>query len=237
MKSNLINNLKELIGVSGEASLSGLAPIIGEAIQSMKINRLSKRLNASEEKIFLLSNKVQTIDDEKFVILLKEFLFPSILQNLLDEDEDEKTGLFLDGFDSVIDKRITKESKILIYYDILKGLRFIEIEHLISLTQVYQFYKIYQAKHSIEKSSNNIDSINIRDSTNLIFAIENKLESLGLIDTGRYEQIIGNLNQSIKNHQVGMMTSHLGASKPRSTVTTFGNDFLEFFYLLDKFKV
>lgn len=240
MKEETIDQVKSLIGDQNFAGLdilagtiSEVAPVISNIITSFKIRRLSKRLALHEKKIQNLSQKLVSIEDDKFVDLLKNFLFPSILQQLLEEDEDNKTGYFLDGFGNVIDKKIIDESRILILYDILKNLRYIEIEYLISLSSKYKRYcrdiKM-STKQQVDKPFDDLKFKSIK------IAIESKLEGLGLIDTGRsisYEEVMKNLNDDLKRY-----TNRIAGTKriPETKLTSFGQEFLNMYSLLDQFE-
>ncbi|MDY7223989.1 hypothetical protein [Halalkalibacterium halodurans] len=208
-------------------------PYIGRFLTSFKFYRLEKRLKKHAKTIDEMKARVELIDDIQFTELLKEFLFPMVLQGLLDEDEDNKVGYFLDGFSHTIDSKISDKAKILKFYDILKELRFIEIEYLISFSREYKRYKseyIFENKKMLDDHFENGDFKMIRP------AIENKLENLGMIDTGRllsYEQIMGIMNDERRNRK-----RHLALPDytTKTALTVFGNEFLNFYNLLDKYK-
>lgn len=221
MKEETVGHLQTLLGNENfegleiiVGTLGEQAPIIGRMLTSFKVRRLSKRLAFHERKIAELSRKIVTIDDSKFVDLLKNFLFPSILQQLLDEDEDNKTGYFLEGFKKTIDQRLLDESKLLIFFDTLKGLRFVEIEHLISLSNEYK--ESQQQKRSQS-------SVQFEDG--IIYAIESKLEHKGLIKTPN--------SLNIQNKEDGPAIIYYNESE----LTVFGREFLDFYDLLEEYKV
>ena len=219
LKNSLMTNIGDMLGLATDISIGELAPFIGEAIQSIKIRKLAGRLDACEDKVKYLSDKVKVIDDEKFVVFLKEFMFPSILQALLEEEEDKKTGLFLDGFDTVIDRRYTEESKILIYYDILRELRSVEINYLISLSTERVMYQINNVTEDTFKPF--FDS----KSSDLQFFIEMNLSKYGLIKNP-HQANIEIVGEEIRLEDV---TS--------AKLTPFGYNFLNFFKMLEKYKV
>lgn len=242
----MINHMKSLIGIEQGSeielvfdSLMDQAPVIGKFISTYKIHRLGKRLSVCETEIGILSNKVELIDDLNFIEFLKGFLFPSLLEDMLNEDEDNKIEYFLNGFAYVIDEIIDDKSKVLIYYDVLRELRFIEIEYLISLTSEYKRFRnrknngnenitemFYFAKMKREN----------REFGNLYWSIENKLERLGLIDTGRqlkFEEIMNKMNNALQKYQKGI-TSTTNPSEIQ--LTAFGKSFLNFFVMLEKYR-
>lgn len=234
MKMKVIDDVKNLLG-SDETrdlgmfleSLSELAPGIGNLIQSHKIRRLQKRLSANEDQIRELRFKVSSIDDEHFVDLLKNFLFPSILEYILQEDEDNKIGYFLDGFGKVIDDKIINQSKILILYDILRNLRFVEIEYLTSLT-----YEYIDFNRKVNDGVENSSPFRKGDFLEIKYAVEANLEKMGLIKTSR--NISSNdLKDALKRLSYNSSLQ----SKDRTEITKFGYNFLNTFSLLDKYKM
>lgn len=242
MDDKTLTNLKNLMNISEGSklelifnTLSDQAPLIGRVLTSIKIHRLGQRLKKHENKINDINHRVEQIGDLDFVLLIKEFLLPKVLQDLLDEDEDNKIAYFLDGFGQVIDNEIYDKSKILIFYDILRTLRFIEIEYLVSLTSQF---KIYNMKNYHEHGNYPESIFNKPDFQRIKYAIENKLESLGLIETGRmvsYEEVMDRFDEELK-----MSKRYSGFYSPRRDNTTeiamFGYDFLNFFYILDVYN-
>lgn len=240
MKDKLWIQVKNLTGIDDSSGLELIfntmtdqAPIIGKILTTYKIHRLGNRLKANESKIDVINEKVDSVEDSKFIDLLKNFLFPTILQELLEEDEDNKIGCFLDGFGQVIDNYVNDKSKILIYYDVLKEVRFIELEYLITFSSEY---KRYRSKCFFE-SGNRQDSVfEGAEFREMKYAVENKLERLGLINTGRlisYEEVMKRMDEGLWRAK-----RHL-ASPRRDEVklTNFGYQFLKFFCLLDKYKL
>ncbi|MCL1701637.1 hypothetical protein [Lysinibacillus sp. Bpr_S20] len=239
-ENEIVESFKNLIGESNfnvleffSGAIGDVAPIISNVMTSFKIYRLKNRLEKHESKLKELSEKVVSVDDEKFADLLKKFLFPAILQQLLDEDEDNKTGYFLDGFGNVIDKNIIDQSRILILYDILRNLRFVEIEYLISLSSTYRSYYrtlIFNKNENVENTFDNIQFSSLK------IPIESKLESLGLINTGKsisYDEMMRNFNNDLKRQKNSLPRTN---RTPVVTITPFGNEFLNMFSLLDKYK-
>lgn len=241
MGNDVWDNIQSIIGVEPGSeislifeSISDQVPVIGKILTSYKIHRLGVRLKRHEKQINELSEKVNNIEDIKFLEIVRGFLFPNILQELLDEDEDNKIGYFLDGFGNAIDKQISDKDRILIFYDILRELRFIEIEYLISMSSEAQRYKsamFYENRVYPE------DPFDNNDFKEMQFAIESKLERIGLIDKGRlitYSQIMKKMNDGISRRQRGLATSSFDSEEVK--LTNFGYKFLKFFYLLDRYK-
>lgn len=220
-------------------------PIIGKIITTHKIHKLTKGLSRNSDQLERLSTKVEGIDDVNFSELLKIFLFPHVLTEMLEEDEESKIAYFLDGFEQVVDNVIKDKSKILLYYDVLKELRFIEIEYLITLSTPYKVFLMdnepEQEKDIGSRLSNYFKS---EEFIKFKTVIENKLERLGLLNTGRlisFKEIITRMDEESKLPNY-FETDSLKSKHPLidlddvPDVTDFGNDFLEFFYLLDRYK-
>lgn len=234
-ENEIVESFKNLIGESNfnvleffAGTIGDVAPIISNLMTSFKIYRLKNRLEKHEIKLKELSEKVVVIEDEKFVDILKNFLFPSILQQLLDEDEDNKIGYFLDGFGNVIDSRVIDESEILILYDTLKNLRFIEIEYLISFSRAYKNYHRGKEIKDYFKEDN---------FSKIKQPIENKLENIGLIDTGKYmtyNETLNKMGQDVLKQKFGGSRLRSNVS-PQVEITEFGYLFLNTFSLLDQY--
>ena len=218
VKSNeLISNIKYLLGTTSDLTISELIPFIGKALQTLKIHKLSRRLESFEGKINELQQKVVIIDDEKFTSFLKEFLFPLTLQNLLDEEEDKKTDLFLDGFDTVVDSKNDNEYDILMYYDILRELRYKEIIHLITIGEPYIKYESVEIK-------NYAYAFSVEEKNDIHFYIELKLAKLGLIKTP--------YQSNLDFAEDGLIFNNL----KRAELTSFGEKFFNFYNIPEKYR-
>lgn len=237
MNSEIVKNLRNLVGLDNDVpglpieTIVEAAPVIGKILTSFKIHRLSKRLEIYAEKINELSLKVTSIDDEKFVDLLKDFLFPAILQQLLEEDEDNKIGYFLDGFGNVIDNRNVNESSLLILFDTLRELRFIEIEYLITLSSTYKNYCMKYREKNNKKVNNPFKNENFET---IRPAIESKLERLGLINRSNslsHQEMLKTLDR-----EFGRVLRRSSDSS-KVELTKFGNHFLNEFSLLKRFEI
>lgn len=198
---NELESIKSLIGIDEDSHLSSIfdvlseqAPVIGRVLTSYKIHRLSKRLKASEAKLNELEFKVNQIDDEEFLGVIKNFVFPIVLQQLLDEDEDNKIGLVLEGFGSILDEETIKESKFLIFYDLLKQLRFIEIEYLFTFSQCDN------------RPYEELEYFRSGEFEDIKYVVENKLQRLGLLSIPNLsgDDVRGILNSSLRAEERGM---------------------------------
>lgn len=241
MDSNLQEQIKLLAGVEEGTKLDVIfdvfaeqVPFVGNLLTTLKINKLGDRLKTHQNKINEISKKVNRIDDVDFTAFLKDFLFPVVLQQLLEEDEDNKVGYFLDGFEQVVDHSINDKAKILRFYDLLKQLRFFEIEYLISLSTRRKVFEMNNVALYEQVHEERFSYFETRSFKEMKLSTENKLESLGLIETGRlvsYTEIMEKLSKEVSRKH-GVSPNF----KDEVEVSEFGHKFLEFFYLLDDFE-
>ena len=206
-----------MLGFEKTLTLAELCPYIGEFLQSYRISKLEKRLKSHEIKIEMLLKKVTSIDDNEFVAFLKEFLFPSTLQMMLDEEEDSKTGLFLNGFETATETKINDESRLLIYYDVIRELRFIEIQYLIYLFNENESKSKKNNQNSISHSFFDKKLIDLQ-----LFS-EAKLAKFSLIRfPGQvYVEIVGDQHR-------------MNSVEKEQKITSVGIQFLRFFKLIEE---
>lgn len=215
--SELLSSINYLLGATSDLTISEMVPFLGRALQSIKIHRLGTRLEVFEDVINELQQKVKVIDDEKFTCFLKEFLFPITLQNLLDDEEDKKTSLFLDGFNKIIESRNDDESIILMYYDILRDLRYNEIIRLIEIGEPYIEYE------SLGTNSYAY-AYYIEENNDVHFYIELKLAKLGLIKTP-YQTNLDMKKEGLTYRELN-----------RAELTSLGKKFLDFYNIPEKYR-
>lgn len=196
-------------------------PFVGNVISSIKFNRLQKRLKKHHKEILDIGEKVSHIDDVDFLMFLKGFLFPVILEELLNEEEERKIGCFLSGFGNVIEENISSESKVLMYYDTLKSVRFLELQYLLSLVG---------SKRRVDSQLTRIEPNYFRENDFLEIkdVVDNKLEGLGLVNTGRLntiEEVKEAMNDAIKSR-------YTPTKRSKTIITPYGKKFLKFYCLI-----
>lgn len=86
------------------------------------ISNISDRLNALEEKLSKLSSEDW--------IFIKESFLPVFLNAITDEQQEEKISLLVNGFQTVIEYQITDIDVIILYYDIMRELRILDLKTL-----------------------------------------------------------------------------------------------------------
>lgn len=183
----IVPYVKEMLGINegtiidtGIDTLLDQAPIIGSALQSYKISKLSKRMKLNEEQLNVIKNKVESKENE---MLYKEQVFPLIVNQLMEDDEDKKSKIILDGFEYILDEDIQEIEKIYHFYDVLNQLR---IADIYILTKEYSSLKRrsgFDLSHLSQKSYKQfhfMESDTEQESINNYQ--KNKLQRLGLLD-------------------------------------------------------
>ena len=148
MNKNLIEKLKDF----GDIALEVGAPIIGEVVNDAIVGQIApgaataflsykqkrtekmliKALEELQVQISEINSKLAEMSIEQG-ILIKEHIFPIVLDNIENESEEEKIKYIINGFISSINNNITDLDLVLSYYDIFNKLRMIDIRILIEL--------------------------------------------------------------------------------------------------------
>lgn len=116
-----------------DALVGQVAPGIVTAYMSYKQKRTEKmimaaitdingRLKALEEKL----NKLATED----WVFVKETFLPVLFDAIADEQQEEKISLLVNGFQTVIEYQLTDIDIIILYYDIMRELRVLDLKTL-----------------------------------------------------------------------------------------------------------
>lgn len=218
MLEKLSDSLKNLLGIQQGSNVevflnksvdvadavSPFVPAVSSIINYYKFYRMGKRIDELDKKIVRMELKINELSDKDYNFL-RQKAFPVMLENLFDEQQEEKVQLILNGFESIIENHITDEDKVFTFYDVLEGLRAHEIKRLMQHTKEYREMLIKNP----EKLKLNFD-ISPEGNNNRAFLqyIDNKLESLGLIELTVYDH--GDFDPS------------------RGPITTFGENFIDF---------
>lgn len=175
--------------------LEGAAPVIGNGIQNVKIRNLKKglkELNYVVADIGVTLNELQ----EKFI---QEKALPLILKNMMQEEQEEKIKILVNGLESIINDSMYEEDSLFEFYDVVNSLRKKEIARLLEL----------YSKEIQNQETYNIGNFQF-DGTSLEY-IDNKLVQLGL----RKVYVIN--------------AGTLGAESQVTAFTDFGKGFIKFF--------
>ncbi len=185
-------NLSDVIEVGME-----YVPYIGKVLQIRKFNRFERRLIEHSSK---LKNISSLMADSRLVAeFIQERVAPIVISDLIEEHEDSKINLILNGFENVFIEENSDESIILSYFDTLRSLRYADLRRL-----------FYVANRSTSYRLPIIES----DEHALIRHSDNKLINLGLLSVQVTFDGLGGREKDLNKDNVVM---HL-----------YGKKFLEF---------
>lgn len=191
------------------------APVIGNLLQSSKIIRLEKRLKLNEEQLLKVKDKIESSQNE---ILYKREIFPFIIGTLMDDDEDAKSKVMIDGFEHIIDNNILEAERIYHYYDVLSELRYSDI-----MLFVEEYMPADMKKDPLNIKFN---LHKLRDEYKELRVIEkyqiNKFLRLGLIE-----------DKANNRPRSGMTFATINPHESTVQISDFGRQFLEFFSIDD----
>lgn len=214
-----------ILGVSIEGTMDQM-PLVGKVLNTLKMRELQKKIKYLEHKIQRLSDSMMERPDDFVSQFFKERAFPFMLDQLLEEQQEEKTDLIMNGIEYIYDQRITEENKMLIHFDILKELRVTEIKHLMTYTADGR--KAVRIKNEDEEVS--------ESDLKYYEYIDNHLEKLGLVDKGVrssrevQQDVFSTLSNAVSTKD-GMRGRGLIIKAPQTTLTPFGREFVQFFKL------
>lgn len=196
---------------------AGVIPIFGKiyhAYQHQKINRALKELGWQIQSIKL---KLDTSNDST---IFKEEIFPIIIKKMLDEPQEEKIKIIIDGFEHAIDKNISKQEIIFHYYDVLEELRMADIVFMCTNYLVKKEVTRILSPSEEEKAQKHVERY-----------MANKLVRLGLlIEKADDEQTTYDVLKEVTK----IRTGYEYAAKFRADqyeFTPFGFNFVNFFNL------
>ncbi|MYL54185.1 hypothetical protein GLW08_12640 [Pontibacillus yanchengensis] len=130
-----VNNLvKELFGI-GEDTVMETAvdvgfvaiPVVGNLYRKVKMRKFELRIKENYKQVQEIKNK---IEQKENAVFYKQEVFPLIVRHLIEDEEDEKAKVIIDGFQHVVDQDIEELERIYHYYDILEQMRFSDLVYL-----------------------------------------------------------------------------------------------------------
>ena len=139
-------------------------PFLGKALSFMKIRRLETRINEHQQQLSRISKlNASTSMAADYV---QQRIFPIVLESLIEEHEDAKINLILNGFENVFIEEKSNESVVINFFDTLRELRYMDIKRFLYLADVLDEF-LFESQGSEESSvTRNIDK---------------KLQNLGLV--------------------------------------------------------
>lgn len=139
-------------------------PYLGRFIQTVKFNRLERRMRENSLQLQRISQLSQaSVLAEEFIT---QRIFPIVLADLIEEHEEAKVNLLLNGFENVFIEEKEDESMVINYFDTLRQLRYKDIKRLLYLAGKVDSYP--QPEIGSEEDA-------------FVWSIDNKLERQGLM--------------------------------------------------------
>lgn len=231
MKFDIVQSLKNLLGIDPDSKLEfwidnigSIAPYIGSAITTHRINRLKKHLEGYGQRLVIIEEKLIHKDD-KFVQFLQEKVFPFILEDMMNEAQDEKIEFLINGFENIINREFTDQDKIIAYCDVLRQLRIDELKRLITYTQEYKRLGLSNIKH-LHPNATKEEYEEYYENKAYARYIDNRLINLGLIE----------IELSAKGSTWGDLSKVTNPSNASKRITSFGLRLIRFFDLTSRIK-
>ncbi|WP_045518111.1 hypothetical protein [Neobacillus niacini] len=194
-------------------------PTVGQALQSYKIKKLEKRMNTHEPQLQIIKEKIEQSENEVFY---KQEIFPLIVKSLMEDDEDSKAKVIIDGFEYIIDNDLYEIERIYHYYDVLSELRYSDIMIFVKMYMPYEMRKESLKASIVLYSPEDMN----KHERNLFYEKEaigvyqqNKLIRLGLV-----ESKVANVDGGDFNDK-----GQMSLIEEKNVITDFGIRFLKFF--------
>jgi hypothetical protein len=212
--------LKEVVVEEGtpmalEMIFDGIVGQIASGVVTAKLSYRQKQQQKNMEIAFRelqrtkeeLNAKIAQLSDEVYSFI-NDRVFPLIFDYVIDEQQEEKISLIINGFHSVIEDQITDEEIILTYFDVLKNLRAAEISFFMkTYFPDYSQLDMDRLRLAMDTSPSGRKRYQTIESYKAY--VNNKLEQLGLIQT--------------------MYVVESESATDRDVVTDFGKGFVAFF--------
>lgn len=190
-------------------------PYVGSLWTSFKIGRLKKRLNKIEPELSEIKERIERKENEVFY---KLEVFPLIIKQIYEEDEESKIPIIINGFEYTVDEAVEEMEKVYHFFDVLSELRVTDITRL--------FNKYVPGYHSLRPANNGpfVETQEIREQLrerkSLDTYIDNKLERVGLIYTEE---------EDLAEYMADPKNRYRRRRSPRTQLTSFGVRFVDFF--------
>jgi hypothetical protein len=210
---NMLNITEGTIVDSSLDLAFGSAPFIGKVYQTYQMMKLKKQMVINGKQLQVIKEKVENSANEPFY---KSEVFPLIVKKLMEEDEDEKAKVIIDGFEHFIDEDLNEIEKIYHYYDVLSELRYSDIMLFVERYMPLSMRNTTELRLNIQiPSPEEMRSGAYKEKKSINSYQTNKLERLGLIQTIAFS------NDDDEDD----------ITKQDTPITNFGKQFLLFFAL------
>lgn len=215
-----VGNVKVIADVAETTmDIAGSFTPIGSIWTTFKVHKLKKRLNAVEAELLKIKKKIELKENEVFY---KQEVFPLILKLICEDDEDDKTNIYINGLEYVVEESIEEMEKVYHYFDVLSELRISDIVHLFAQfgrgnkNELNKDYERYDNDPTYRKEYN--------EKISLETYMTNKLVRLGIVGIEQIDAL-KEINDSLSLGSTGRYRSRI----PRKELTNFGKRFIEFF--------
>lgn len=224
-----VNYIKEMLKVEEGTVIDGAVdlglstiPLLGSAFQNYRIRKLEIRMKNNIHQLEIIKDKVESSNNEVFY---KSEVFPLIVNQIMNEDEDTKAKVIIDGFEHIVDNDLDKIEKIYHYYDVLAEMRYSDI------LRFARNYTPYEWRDALVLDMDFFDYNDLTPEQKTAYherkAIEtyqkNKYLRLGLLDSQTFtESTDGSIVINIDKDN-GIQTG----------ISEFGKQFLMFFTITD----
>lgn len=200
----------------------GVVPTIGQMYQSYQIKKLEKRMNAHEPQFQVIKDKIEKKENEVFY---KQEVFPLIVKQLMNEDQDEKAKVIIDGFEYVVDNEMKEIERIYHYYDVLSEMRY---------SDILMFIKRYMPFEMRNNPSINIDLVMLEELSKEERVMYKEMEVIEKYQVNKFLRLGLILDEMLKENEDGIVILNPNISyESRTAISEFGRRFLEFFTLED----
>lgn len=127
MYSELPEKAQEPVRIFVEGTAT-LAPVLGKYYHQYQHRKIDRAFKEMGPKLAKIASKIENSEETE---LFKEEIFPVIVSKILNESQEEKIKIIIDGFEHLVEKNITDLDTIFHYYDVLEELRLADIVFLI----------------------------------------------------------------------------------------------------------
>ncbi|MGG4141862.1 hypothetical protein ABEW34_01930 [Paenibacillus algorifonticola] len=234
MESNNLILLADMLGISPDSPaydlLEGSAdavPYIGKLYNAYKMHRLQARVKKIESRLLTIASLMIEKNDELLNEFIRKKAFPFTLNELFEEQEEEKVDLIMNGLEYTYKNNIRDESRMMGYFDVLRELRIDGLKRLIK----------YSERSRIQESNylpDDPEELKLYyENEGYTSYIDNQLEKLGLIDTGirSLDDVVNQVFEHLNKLMSSRYNSHFSARRHETKLTSFGNNFISFFEL------
>lgn len=224
-----VKYIKDMLGV-GEGTLIdtavdtalGYAPVIGKVIQDFKINRLAKRMKSNEGQLLVLKEKIESSTNE---IWYKQEIFPLIVNKIMEDDEDKKAKVIIDGFEHIIDNDLKEIERVYHYYDVLSELRYSDIVLLVDKYMPYEMRK---------NRNLNINLVDTREMDRAELKKHKEMEAIQRYQINKFIRLGLLVDEMINIDGGDFLINPDDTLESRVKLSDFGRRFLEFFSIEDE---